>query len=58
MLFCSGIIRIIVVRIITVFIEDGWTFINLIGEITSITTDAKTSQEKWLEDHLRVTPPF
>ena len=46
--FCSGIIRTIVVQIITVFIEDGWTLINLIGEITSITTDAKMSQDKWL----------
>ena len=49
--------RTIVVQIITVFIEDGWNLINLVGEIKSITNDAKMSQDKWLEDHFQVTPP-
>jgi hypothetical protein len=30
----------------------------LVGEITSITPMLKVSQDKWLEDHLWVTPPF
>jgi hypothetical protein len=47
LLSCSGIIWTIVVQIITVFIEDGWTLINLVGEITYVTNDAKMLQDKW-----------